>query len=377
MEDPTSSETSTSQQPMEGAVLLWKELHEEVFSPPLDEDKLGLGTVPGHCTIELSPDAKPVVQETKIIVPKELRPKMLSLVHEPHFGITKTKLCVRQLFYWPYLAKDVENLIANCKTCQFNQKSNSKETLISHPVPWQYVFCDIFEFSKNDFLLLVDSYSNWAEVAQITSKTAENVISFCKKKFAQFGVPDIMYADNNPFSSHKFKNFAQEWNFLLKFSSPYHHQSNGLAERFVGIVKEMLHKEESSKDLHSLLMENRNTSLPNVNYSPAQLLLNKVIKTKIPVSLNTLQPNIPRYDEVQMKLNQKQGAQKQYYDRHAKDLPKLQVGENILFQRGQLWETARVKDIVNDRSYIITDSCGRDYHRNRIFLRKTNIPYVP
>lgn len=49
---------------------------------------------------------------------------MLKLVHEPHFGIIKTKLRARQVLYWPYLNKEVENLVLNCEKCQMYQKAN-------------------------------------------------------------------------------------------------------------------------------------------------------------------------------------------------------------------------------------------------------------
>lgn len=79
---------------------------------------------------------------------------MIKLVHEPHFGITKSKARARQLFYWPYLSRDIENLIANnCEKCQLYQRANQKETLINHELPtrpWQYIFSDFFEFNDNN-----------------------------------------------------------------------------------------------------------------------------------------------------------------------------------------------------------------------------------
>ncbi len=314
---------------------------------------------------------------SKIIVPDSLRKDMLNLVHQTHFGITKTKSRARQLFYWPKMCHDIENLISNCEKCETYQKSNQKETMISHPIPnrpWQFLFSDFFEFKGKIFILLVDAYSNWVEVSQTKGKTAFDVIQFCKDKFSQFGIPDVLYADNMPYNSNALKLFAKDWNFELKFSSPHHHQSNGLAERYVGIIKDMLKKSNSLDDLPLLLMEHRNTPLTNMPYSPSQLLLNKLIKTKIPISVENLKPLILDSNIIQNKLENKQLTQKRFYDRNAKDLPKLNKGDNI--QKGTTWDRGKVEDIVNDRSYIVKDSYGTILRRNRRYLKETNLPYI-
>lgn len=157
---------------------------------------------------------------------------MLALIHKPHFGITKSKMRARQLFYCPHLSVDIEEYISKCEPCQLHQRSNQKETLISHKLPerpFQYLSADFFELDSKNYFLMVDSYSNWIEVFQSNTKTANDVIKFCKQVFSRFGVPDIFYSDNVPFNSDLFKRFPSEWNFELVFSSPHHHQSNGLA----------------------------------------------------------------------------------------------------------------------------------------------------
>lgn len=314
--------------------------------------------------------------DSKIIVPSSLRAQMLTLIHEPHFGIQKTKSRARQLFYWPHMSKDIENFIINCKTCQLNQRANQKETLVSHPLPtrpWQYLFSDFFSWHNKNYLLVVDSFSNWVEVTETKTKTCNEVTEFCKRIFSQFGVPDIFYCDNVPYNSRNFKEFASNWNFEIIFSSPHHHQSNGLAERYVGIVKEMLRKANSDRELPVLLMEYRNTPLPNIKYSPAQLLLNRVVKTKIPVSTAILAPTIPV--NICDKIKKKYSNQKYFYDKNAKDLKKLQVGQTILFQKNNSWNIGKILEEVNDRSYLLTDTFGSTFRRNRIFLKETSLPF--
>ncbi|KAF2902026.1 hypothetical protein ILUMI_04159 [Ignelater luminosus] len=124
-------------------------------------------------------------------------------------------------------------------------------------------------------------------------------------------------------------------------------------------------------------MEYNNTPLPMLGYSPSQLLLNRVMKTKIPISDEILKPNFIDHDSIQKQLQFKQDKQKIYFDRNSKTLIKLNKGENIMIQMGNYWKKGKVKDIVNERSYIVQDEFGKTYHRNRKFLNKTSLEYVP
>lgn len=316
--------------------------------------------------------------ENKIIVPNNLRQDMLFLVHKPHFGIEKTKLRARQIFYWPSLNKDIENFIAKCEPCQLNQRMNQKESLVCHDLPerpWQYIFADFFEHNSKNYLLLIDSYSNWIEVTETKTKSAEDVVKFCKQVFSRLGIPDTFYSDNVPFNSKIFKQFSQEWHFKVVYSSPHHHQSNGLAERAVGIVKNMLIKSGNKIDLYELILEYNNTPLPFMSYSPAELIMSRTLRTKIPVSDKCLKPKVINRKEIQNKLQQKQINEKKFYDKSSKDLKPIQINEPVLFQNNNSWVKGKIKDKCNDRSYIVTNEYGKDFRRNRIFLKPTKLDF--
>ena len=67
-------------------------------------------------------------------------------------------------------------------------------------------------------------------------KSAETTIEVMKTIFARHGIPTTVIADNVPFNSRCFKEFAKEWKFNLITSSPHFPQSNGLAERYVQAI---------------------------------------------------------------------------------------------------------------------------------------------
>ena len=76
----------------------------------------------------------------KMIVPGQLRPEMLTRIHESHLGIEKSKRRARDILYWPNMNGQISDLIANCSSCLKHRKNNAKEPLIQHEVPdrpWQ------------------------------------------------------------------------------------------------------------------------------------------------------------------------------------------------------------------------------------------------
>ncbi|CAC5421275.1 unnamed protein product [Mytilus coruscus] len=84
-------------------------------------------------------------------------------------------------------------------------------------------------------------------------------------------------------------------------SSPHYQQSNGLAERFVQSVKKMLtNLNRTEKDPYIAMLKYRNTPLENLD-SPAQLLMNRRLRTTIPTIKNRLKPKCGNLKNTQKK----------------------------------------------------------------------------
>ena len=70
-----------------------------------------------------------------------------------------------------------------------------------------------------------------------------------KDMFRRHGIPERLIADNMPFSSLKIiKNFTSEWEIEVVTSSPHYPKSNGLVERNVQTIKQLLKKADESKE---------------------------------------------------------------------------------------------------------------------------------
>ena len=106
----------------------------------------------------------------------------------------------------------------------------------SHEVPkapWTKVGIDLFEYNKQQYLLVVDYYSKFPYTRMLHSPNTSTVINKLKEIFAENGIPETVITDGGPQFRSQFKEFAKKWRFQHIQFLPHHHQSNGQAERFV------------------------------------------------------------------------------------------------------------------------------------------------
>ena len=137
------------------------------------------------------------------------------------------------------------------------------------------------------------------------------------------------------------------------------------------IIKQILRKAEDSKqDAFLSLLEYRNTPISNSIPSPAQLLMSRKQRTKLPIARHQLKPHT--IDSAQHKLQSRQQNQKKFYDRNAKSLPPLKINDSVRVRDGRTWVPAKVIDKhTAPRSYIVLTENGMKLRRNRAHLLAT------
>ena len=309
----------------------------------------------------------------QLIIPQSMRETMLDLIHESHLGIEKCKARARAIIYWPGMSHDIYDKVNKCKICITHQHKNTKEPMKPHEIPerpWQKVGSDLMQLKGKDYLVVVDYYSKFIETCPMRDKTAGTVITHLKSIFARHGIPEELVADNVPYNSREFKDFATDWGFELTTCSPRFPQSNGRSEKAVQILKRILKK---SKDPYIALLEYRNTPITGMSYSPAQLLMSRTTRTKLPISTKLLMPSVPT--GVKEELQACQDTQAKYYNRGAKPLLPLIPNEGVRVYDKKQWIPATVKqEAGTPRSYIVQTETGQKLRRNRRHILKTNEP---
>lgn len=313
-------------------------------------------------------------KDNLVFIPRELRAEMIKRVHEGHMGIDRCKRHAREVMFWPRMSHDVEQAVRRCDACREGAARPMREPLHPHhipDVPWAKVGSDIFQSGNKYFLILVDYFSNYIEVCPLTNIGSKTVIASMKDQFARHGIPEELITDNGPaYASKEFAEFRKEWGFTHNTSSPNYPQSNGRSERSVRTIKNLIAKSKASgTDFYLGLLNYRNTPRDGIG-SPSQLLMGRRLNTKLPVHSDKLRPNYHNsndYDNIQ----RKQEKSKLYYDQHARLLPELLPGEQVIMLDRDKRKYAQVQARAEQpRSYFVTDSSGRCYRRNRRHLLK-------
>ena len=93
------------------------------------------------------------------------------------------------------------------------------------------------------FLVLIDTYSKWLEILQVSDANSKETIQKLRMVFAIHRLPEQCVTDNgSPFTSVDFEQFLQRNGIKQIRTSPYHPSSNGMAERMVQMFKSAMRK---------------------------------------------------------------------------------------------------------------------------------------
>ena len=324
---------------------------------------------------ELSSANDIVFKGQKLVIPTAMRKDMIKAVHIGHFGVEKSVGRARDIMFWPLMSKHITEYVQSCAICNKHKDSNSKQPLHPHDVPqrpWQNLSLDLFTWKNQEFMVLVDAYSRYFEFDLIPNTRSVTIIRKLKVHFSRFGICEKLKTDGAAyFTSEQFQRFLSDWNIKHETSSPTHASSNGLSEVYVKIAKRILQKsKDDNRDPYLPLLEYRNTPL-KCGYSPAQLLMGRRLRSILPSTNKQLMPKTVDPNKARKKMTEQQNKTKQHYDKTARKLPPLKVGEPVHIQRDKFWEPAKVVSQHNEHSFKVRTPEGATYRRNRKFLNKT------
>lgn len=237
----------------------------------------------------------------RVFIPVSLRLEILKELHYIHLSISKMKNLARRYCYWRNIDKDVENLVRSCSECAKVQNKPKKVALHQWENPetnFQRVHIDYAgPFQGHQFFILVDAKSKWPEV-RITkgNPTSASTIRFLENIVSSHGSslsvrsPEVLVSDNATiFKSEEFIQFCKNNGIFQKFIAPGHPATNGLAERYIQILKRKLKAMEHdpgtiTSKIENILFRFRATPL-QCGKSPSELYLNRQIRTKLDLLL--------------------------------------------------------------------------------------------
>ena len=268
----------------------------------------------------------------RVVIPPKFQDRLLHELHETHPGIVRMKSMARAYLWFPSMDLAIETLVKSCPACQALQKDQPAVPLISWPYSsrcWERIHVDFADILKQQYLIVIDSYSKGIEVKEMNSTSSHQTIKELRRMFASHGLPEVLVSDNGPqLVSETMETFLKSNGIRHILSPPYHPASNGAAERTVQTVKFALKKyllagAERAVDmdcgLQSFLLHYRNTPQATTGRSPAELFLKRQLRTRF----SLLKP------DVISTVHQKQDVQKKNHDISTTSPAQFSVGEIV------------------------------------------------
>ena len=199
------------------------------------------------------------------------QPDILQQLHHGHL----VSVC------WPNLTEQLKELVTNCRVClKYSQANHKDSKSIGPPIgqeiptrPWAKLATDIFTFNNENYLLIVDYMSRFPVIRCLSNITVKMVAEHMKTIFSELRVPKTLVSDNEPcYTGDQFKKTMSYLGIRHITTSPHHHQSNGLAEGCVKIIKNLLSKaKETGQGYHEVISVYRSMPLSNDLPSPFEL----------------------------------------------------------------------------------------------------------
>ncbi|GFS68073.1 retrovirus-related Pol polyprotein from transposon 412 [Trichonephila clavipes] len=181
--------------------------------------------------------------EMRVYTPKSLRNEIMRQFHHKplagHFGRFKTYHKIRDVCYFPYMRKFIDQYVSTCPMCQINNYKNALPAGRLIPIvsnyPNEIVTLDLLGpypvsgvRSNRYVLVITDHFSKWAEIIPLKKASARVIADkFFDNYISRFGAPIKLISDNGPqFISDIFENLSERLGIRHVKTVVYRPQAN-------------------------------------------------------------------------------------------------------------------------------------------------------
>ena len=323
----------------------------------------------------------------EVYVPRECRPEFLAELHSTHLSCEGMKRLCRKRLFWPGLSEDLEQLYKACEPCK--QLAKSKPNVPGHNVtvvpsifeagaPGEYISMDYMSYGKHDLAIMKDRFSGLMQAYLTKDKTAESAIKALQMWSHKFGFPTEVRSDGGPCFKARFSEYCQSMGIKHIQSSPYFSQSNGSAERSVGLLKHLMLKSHQGIQSRLLKQEELDAMTFRLNShrdpkegSPLEKFFGRGVRTYLPAL------NYRKVDHQALIAERKRKQERIAAKLGRRSAEHFQEGDQVRIQCPQSgrWtikatvKTPRISEDGSINSWNLVKEDGKETIRNSRYMR--------
>ena len=268
----------------------------QINNEEIEMIKNGIGkTRNGHYILE---EDIVKTKEHKIWIPSIKRKEMIEYTHKLlcHAGTEKVTRYIRNNFDMKDLVKITKEVISKCEVCQkskvLTSPTKEKPKLLLASEPFEKIYIDICGPWKESIrgekyiVGIIDQFSRYISLTPISKQNEETIEKVIRDQWVlKYGAPKEIHVDcGKCFESQRIKEMAFRMGTDIIFSSPYHHNTNGLIERQFRTIRDYINatvKDRQHTNWVSILPEIEYTLNATVqktiDVSPAEVIFGRKI----------------------------------------------------------------------------------------------------
>ncbi|CAM9616294.1 unnamed protein product, partial [Heterosigma akashiwo] len=203
-----------------------------------------------------------------------MREEVLRRMHDHpyagHQGGRTTVHRVQSRYDWPGLAADVRRYVRECPLCQSCNRAPKAKQVYTMPIPGEPFSVMAMDFTGplgkhatagekyNQILVVVDYLTRYVFLVPVKGHQSEEVVAaFYNSIIPITGLPKVVVSDHDvAFTCEPFRSYARSLGIGIHMVAQGSSKSNGLVERVISRVHNIMRKWANRDGLHGAEMKN-------------------------------------------------------------------------------------------------------------------------